>query len=203
MDPREAVEELTTIRRIMESASQLTVMPAAAAIAGGLLALGGCAGTYLVLRSLDLGRMAEVTAARRLELIGLWAVLAALAVVIDIAVTTRLATRHGASPWTRLGQLGAYIMLPALAAGLVLTLALGRLGQWQLVPAVWMLLYGCALWTTSILSLRAPSALGLGFFIAGVLTVLWPGPLGLIMVALTFGMGHILFGVYLLVRFGE
>ena len=203
MDPREAVEELTTIRRIMESASQLTVMPGAAAIAGGVLALAGCAGTYLVLGSLDLGRMAEVAAAKRLELIALWAALAALAVVIDIAVTVRLAKRHGASPWTRLGQLGAYIMLPALAAGLVLTLALGRLGQWQLVPAVWMLLYGSAVWTTSILSLRAPSSLGFGFFIAGVLTLFWAGPLGLIMVAFTFGMGHILFGVYLLVRFGE
>jgi hypothetical protein len=39
--------------------------------------------------------------------------------------------------------------------------------------------------------------------LAGAIALLWATPVSLILVALTFGLAHIIFGVYLLVRFGD
>ena len=81
--------------------------------------------------------------------------------------------------------------------------ALALCGQWQMVPGVWIMLYGGAIWMASVMSIRAPRLLGLGFFIAGILSLFWASPIALIMIALTFGLGHIVFGAYLLVKFGD
>ena len=202
MESKEALENLATIRKIMESATQLTVMPGAAAIAGGVLALIGCVGTYFAMRSVDFAQMAQMTTNKQLGLIGMWVGLGILAVVIDIAVSVRLAKKQDSNPWTRLGELTAYIMAPAFLAALIISIALWQRGEWRMAPAIWMMLYGVAIWMTSILSLRAPKVLGLAFFLAGVVTLFWAAPIGLIMVGCTFGLGHILLGAYLLARFG-
>jgi len=41
------------------------------------------------------------------------------------------------------------------------------------------------------------------FFAAGIATLFWAAPAALAMVALTFGLAHVVFGIYLISRFGE
>ncbi len=203
MDADEAGKHLATIRRIMESATQLTVLPGKAAIIGGLLALAGCVVTYCLMGSFDFHVMKDFDQAGRLHVLAVWVAVAVLGLVVDVVLTNLAAKKHNRRPWTRLAQMGAYAVGPAVVAGVALTVALALCGQWQMVPGVWIMLYGGAIWMASVMSIRAPRLLGLGFFIAGILSLFWASPIALIMIALTFGLGHIVFGAYLLVKFGD
>jgi hypothetical protein len=202
MDANEAAKHLATIRRIMESATQYTVLPGRAAICGGLLVLVGCGVTYGLMGSLDFKAVSQMAAGRRGALIGMWVGIALAAVAQDIVWTLHLARRRGRNPWSRLAQLASCAVGPSIAAGCMLSVALGWRGEWQLLPGTWMMLYGAALWMVGTLSVRAPRALGLIFFLAGVVTLFWAA-VALVVLALTFGMAHILFGIYLMSRFGE
>lgn len=203
IEAREAAEHLAAIRRIMESATKLTVLPGKAAVIGGVLALAGCAVTYLIMRSLDFAAMSALPAEKRAVVIAVWGGVGILAVLVDVLLSVGLARKSGRSPWSRLEQLAVYAMGPCVGVALVLTLALGARGDWGMTPGIWMMLYGAAVWMTGILSIRAPGLLGLAFLVAGVVTVFWLSPYGLAMIALTFGLGHILYGAYLLRRFGD
>ena len=203
MNEHEAMEHLATIRRIMESATQMTTLPGRAAICGGALALAACAATYWKMRSLDFAAMASLPANERAALITLWALIGVAGIGINILLTLRLARKRGVNPWSRLAQLAAYAMAPALLAATALSVTLIENGQWRLLAPTWMMLYGVALWMAGILSVRAPRVFGGVFFIAGVVTLFWAAPAALAMVALTFGLAHIAFGVFLISRFGD
>jgi hypothetical protein len=203
MDAKEAEKHLATIRHIMESATQITVLPGWAAILGGALALAGCGVTYVLMKSLDFGSIPSLEASRRTSLIALWIGVAVVATGIDIVMTLRLARKKGKNAWSRLSQLAAYAMGPAIGAAFAISLALALQGQWGMIPAVWMILYGLGVWMAGVLSVHAPGVLGLVFMVCGVATLFWTRPLSLAMVALTFGIAHVVFGIYLLVRFGD
>ena len=203
MDANEAAKHLATIRHIMESAMRLTVLPGRAAIIGGLLALAGCGVTYWQMGSLDFAQINALAASLRHHLICVWAAVAVLGIAVDVLMTVLTARKHGQRAWPRLAQMATYAVGPGIVAGAVLTVALGMQQQWQMVPGVWMMLYGVAVWMASLMSVRAPSVLGLLFFVAGVLTILWLSPVALLMVGLTFGVAHIVYGIYLLARFGD
>jgi len=203
MDAKEAEKHLVAIRRIMESATQITVLPGWAAIIGGALALAGCVVTYGLMKSLDFARIADLDVGLRIAVIALWVGIAALATGIDIVMTVRLARKKGKNPWSRLSQLATYAMGPAVGAALAISLALALNGTWSPIPAVWMLLYGLGVWMAGVLSVHAPGVLGLVFMVAGVATLFWAGPIALLAVAVTFGLAHIVFGIYLVARFGD
>jgi hypothetical protein len=203
MESREAEEHLGRIRRIMESATKLTVLPGKAAIFGGLLVLAASGVTWSVLRSMDFQSMADLSTPRQEQLVLLWVVVAVLAVGADVLLTVRMARRRGKSAWPRLGQLAAYAMGPAILVALALSIAMLKRNEWGLLPAIWMMLYGVGVWMAGILSVRAPGVLGMVFLVAGAVTLFWASSLGLLMVALTFGLGHFIYGVYLTGRFGD
>ena len=203
MEADEAVEHLSTIRRIMESATQLTVLPGKAAIVGGVLALGGCAATYWMMGSTSFGVMSTLSAGKRAALVAMWAGVAVVAVLVDVVMTVRIARKRGREPWSRLAQLAAYAIGPCVAAAVFISLALISRDAWDMIPAVWMMLYGAAVWMAGILSIHAPGVLGMAFFVVGAVTLFWGAALALVAVALTFGLGHIVFGIYLVKRFGD
>ena len=203
MDQNEATQHLATIRRIMESATQLTTLPGKAAICGGLLALVGCTVTYWKVGSLDFGAIAQMASKDRAAIIAMWVVVAVAGIGVDILMTLRLARKRGMNAWSRLTQLAAYAMGPGLLVAAALSVALVARGEWRMIAPTWMMLYGTAVWMAGILSVRAPRALGLVFFLTGVLTLFWAAPVALAMVALTFGVAHVAFGIYLIARFGD
>ena len=202
MDANEATRELAAIRRIMESATQITVLPGWAAIIGGGLALTGCGATYALMGSADFAVMSGLEARTRAAVIALWVGIATAAVAIDVIMTVRLARRRGREPWSRLSQLAAYSMGPAVCAAVAIGLAVALRGEWGLLPGICMMLYGIAVWMAGILSIHAPGVLGLVFLLLGAVTLFWAAPVGLVMVGVTFGAGHVVFGAYLLARFG-
>jgi hypothetical protein len=203
MNENEAVEQLATIRRIMESATRMTTLPGKAAVCGGALALIGCGVTFWKLRSLDFAAMANLSPQDCHALVAMWALIAIAGIGVNILLTLRLARKRGVDAWSRLAQLAAYAMAPALLAATALSVTMIENAQWRLVAPTWMMLYGVALWMTGILSVRAPRTLGGVFFAAGVVTLFWAAPAALAMIALTFGLAHVVFGIFLISRFGD
>jgi hypothetical protein len=59
-----------------------------------------------------------------------------------------------------------------------------------------MLLYGTAICSVGLFSVRPVSVLGWAFVVAGALTLALPPALGLTMMALSFGGFHIVYGLW-------
>ena len=66
-----------------------------------------------------------------------------------------------------------------------------------IVP-VWMMLYGTGVYTAGLFSIQPPRVLGLTFLALGVIALLWFPAYGVVTAALSFGLLHILFGLYIL-----
>jgi len=203
VDVKEAAQHLAAIRRIMESAVELTVLPGKGAVAGGALALAGCAATYWRTGSWDVGVLAAVAPSVRGQIIGIWAAVVIVAAGCDVLLMARTAAKRGLTPWSRLGQMVGCVMGPAILTGGLLTVGLIMHGAWRVIPSVWMLVYGSAVWVSSMMSVRVPRAFGAFFFVGGVITLFWASQVGLLMVAATFGLGHVVCGIYLAARFGD
>ena len=203
VDVEEAAQHLATIRRIMESAVELTVLPGKGAVTAGVLALAGCAATYWRTGSWDVGVLGTLSPAARGHIIGVWAAVLIVAVGCDVLLMAQAAGKRGRTPWSRLAQMAGCVMGPAVLTGGLISVGLIVHGAWRLIPSVWMLVYGSAVWMASMMSVRVPRVFGAFFFTAGVITLFWAAQVGLLMVAVTFGLGHIVCGIYLAVRFGD
>ena len=68
----------------------------------------------------------------------------------------------------------------------------------QYIAPVWMMLYGTGVYTAGLFSVRAPRVLGLVFIAAGVASISFFQQYGVITVALSFGLLHIIFGLYVI-----
>jgi hypothetical protein len=66
-----------------------------------------------------------------------------------------------------------------------------------IVP-VWMMLYGTGVYTAGLFSVRSPRILGLTFLALGVVALLFFPEYGVVSAAVSFGLLHIVFGLYIL-----
>jgi hypothetical protein len=183
---RQAQEALKYIRQTMESASTFT------ALSGwGLIAVGGVG---LVAASL----------AWRLgvpEKLSVW-VPAALAGVVCAGIANAAKARRLEMPlWSGSFRKVAWVMMPVLAAGGLLTLALVNAGSRHLLPGTWLALYGAGVTAGGTFSLRAVRWMGLALLVLGGLA-LWIPQQGIVFLAVGFGVMHLLFGGYLVAKHG-
>lgn len=91
--------------------------------------------------------------------------------------------------------------MPAILAGGFLTLPLLRVGATDLLPGVWLLLYGIAVLGGGTLSIRIVPALGLSFMAVGALALAVP-TLGGEAMAMGFGGLHLAFGAVIWRKYG-
>ena len=68
----------------------------------------------------------------------------------------------------------------------------------QYIVPVWMMLYGTGVYTAGLFSIRPPRILGLVFLAMGVVALLCFPAYGVVSAALSFGLLHIVFGLYVL-----
>jgi hypothetical protein len=181
-----AKQTLEYIRRTMESASNFT------AVAGS-----GMVGVGLV------GLVASGVATRLGNAVDLrvWVPAAAVAIAIAGGATARKASRLGVPLWSGTFRKLVWIMAPVLVAGALLTVALGRQGAPALIPGMWLALYGAGVTAGGTLSLRAIRAMGAAMLALGAAALLepqWGAPL----LAVGFGVLHIVFGILLITRHG-
>ncbi len=183
-----ALNDLSFIRETMERASTVTSVPGWGGVAMGLTALGAAG---LASRQ---GTSAEWLA--------VWFGEAVLALGIGGVAMVRKAGATGAPLGTRASRLFAGAFAPPVLAGAVLTAALYRAGRVDLLPAVWLLLYGTAVTTAGNFSVRAVQTMGACFMALGAMAFFTPPGFGDWMMAAGFGGLQIGFGLLIGRRYG-
>jgi hypothetical protein len=183
------MDNLHFVRSTMERAAGVTAISGWGIAATGLV---GLAAGALALRAPD--------AASRLVV---WLAAAPVALAASIVGAVWKARRAGELPiLVAAARKLALAFLPAMGAGALLTIALWRAGAADLLPALWLLLYGTAVVAGGTCSVRALPAMGAAFLALGAVAVVAPVAWGGALLLAGFGGLHLAFGPYIARRHG-
>ena len=131
----------------------------------------------------------------------IWLVAAIVALAVGGATMARQAAADGHARY--LGPVRKFVLClcPALFAGAVLTAVLWRADATQLIPGVWLLLYGCAVLSASTVTVRRTmrliSIMGVLFMVLGLLAFASPPRMHTAILGLGFGALHSVFGIWI------
>ena len=178
-----AIESLEFIRTTMARSAPFTAVSGAGGIAMGVLALVAAA----------LGRSTSSNE----QWLTVWVLSAAVAVPVGFVLMRAKARRHDLTLWSAAGRRFAQGFVPAIAAGAVLTFGLVRADAVDLVPAVWLLLYGAGVLAGSSSSVPVLAWLGALFMVLGVVSLFTSPALRDLWLAAGFGALQIGFGAYI------
>ncbi len=183
-----ASDNLRFIRATMERASSFTAVPGWGGVAMGVTALGA-AGFSLLARTPQ-------------QWLGVWLAEAFLAFSIGLNATVRKARRGQTPLFSGPARRFFLTLSPPMAAGALLTLALERTGHVELLPGVWLLLYGTAVVTGGAYSVRIVPVMGALFMLLGAAALGSPQTWGTAYLAAGFGGLQIVFGFLVARRHG-
>ena len=182
------LEHLEVIRKTMERSTAFT------AVSGwGYCAMGA---TALVAAIIAI-RQATTEA-----WLAVWLAEALVAVTLALVAMHWKATRLGTPILSVSGRRLFVGLLPALFAGGVMTVALLRADDPRQIPGVWLLLYGVAVMQAGAFSVRTIPLMGAVFVLAGAVALPMPWRWANVMLAVGFGLVHIVFGVFIARRHG-
>ena len=196
----EARENLRVIRQTMERSTKYSTLSGLSGVLIGLTAIVSVVMTRRVLGSTADTHHPVQSAYPELGL--LWLIELVLAVGIEFACNKR---RAGAVGKRVASPLGAHILiaaLPSFLAAAALTLFFAQHGLIPYVWGIWMLSYGLAICAVGLFSVRPVSYLGAAFVLAGTVTLLLPVQYALLMMGVTFGGFHIVYGTLMAKRHG-
>ena len=179
-----AIGTLNYIRASIESAGAF-VVPGTAGIAMGAVGLVAAG-------------VASIPA-----LCGQWLLIWLLAAALGAGLGVVLIARHrsGAGLPLYRGPARRFVLClcPALLAGAVLTGVLWQVGQTRLIPGAWLLLYGCAVLSATLMTapriMRLIGLMGALFVLASAPAFELPPAWHNVVLGGGFGLLHLLFGV--------
>ncbi len=180
-----AAANLDFIRQTMERAGSFTAVPGWGGAAMGASAL---VAAYLAAQQTDPAQWLRV-----------WLLELVVAVVLASLTMTVKARRARIPLWGGPARRFALAFVPPVLAGGVLTWALASHGNYELLPSVWLLLYGSGIAAGGMSSVRVIPIMGALFFVFGVLAFFLSGNL---MLAAGFGGLHLVFGAIIAWRYG-
>jgi len=92
--------------------------------------------------------------------------------------------------------------LPPMLCGIFITLGLWRFGHFEVMIPTWILCYGAAVVCGGAFSVKVVPIMGWCFIALGAVAFFLPANTGQIMMALSFGVLHIVFGAIIGRKFG-
>ena len=183
-----ALDNLRFIRETMERAGTFTAISGWGIVAVGVLAMVAAA----------VGHIRPTVEWR----VGTWVVTAVACIALSMWATARKARRSDVSMVSGPAQKLALAFSPAMLVGALLTVALLRTGANDLLPAVWLLLYGTAVVAGGAFSVRIIPVMGVCFMILGALALFAPPAVGDWLMVGGFGVVHVVFGIQIARRHG-
>jgi hypothetical protein len=183
-----ALEHLRVIRQTMERSAAFTAVPGWGFCITGLTAL--IAGPIAYHQKTAEGWLAA------------WLIEAMIAATIALVMMHRKATRLGTEVLSISGRRLFIGLLPALAAGGLLTVALMWSGPVNLIPGVWLVLYGVAVMQAGAFSVRTVPAMGAAFVGFGAIALPLPWLWANVTLIAGFALLHIIFGFVIARRHG-
>jgi hypothetical protein len=182
-----AIDNLRYIRETMERAAPFTAVPGWGGVAMGSIALS--AGYYSI----------GMRYAR--PWLEIW-IAAAFAAAIVGAVAMHMKAKTVSTPlWSAAGRRFALTFAPAIVSGALLTVILARHNVWNVLPGMWLMLYGSAITAGGTSSVRVIPAMGACFIALGSLALFHPSH-GNHLMMIGFGALHIVFGLIIARRYG-
>jgi hypothetical protein len=131
-----------------------------------------------------------------------WLLAAAVALGIGVITMWRKAVRLGAPLAGAVGRRFMMSLAAPLAAGAALTWGVWMNGDWALMPAVWLLLYGTGVLAGGVFSVASVRLLGVAFMGLGVAAMVTPPAWGNVWLGIGFGGLQVVFGLYIARRHG-
>lgn len=131
-----------------------------------------------------------------------WTLAATVAIALGTLTLIRKARLVNESLFDGAGRRFALGMLPPIVAGMALTLVFFRLGLFELMPPMWLLLYGAGVVTGGAYSVRVVPVMGLCFMCLGGCAFAFSAQWANVIMATGFGGFHILFGIIIARRHG-
>lgn len=162
--------------------------------AAGTVAVPGSAGMTMGAVGVIAAVLAS-TPALRSEWLVVWLIAATVAAIAGGALMARQAARQGFTLFGAPVRKFVLCLAPGLFAGAIMTLVLWQGGHLRAIPGTWLLLYGCALISTSAPTTAIMGVLGSLFAVLGLVTYLIPASLHNIALGVGFGGLHLLFGI--------
>ncbi len=187
LSPLAAREDLSYIRRTLESAGHVSSVSGIATALIGLLALGAAAVNAFAAR-------APWEGGRLSDFLTVWGALLAVSAVVAVLGMAAKAKRTKQQLWTPVLFRALSIFAAPMALGGVLTLAVLRSGPTDLLPVIWLGAYGASLAAAGHLSVSPVRWMGIGFLLLAALAAVLPAPAGMMLLAAGFGGLHIVFG---------
>lgn len=183
-----AMDNLRFIRETMERASSFTAVPGWGGVIVGVTAL-----------------IAALIAAQvpdEHEWMYVWGCELPLALLI-LGLTMK---RKAAAAQTKLlsppGRQFTLSLSPPLIAGALLSIALARVGAYDVLPGLWLLLYGTGVVTGGAFSVKVVPVMGVCFMSLGMIALIAPAQWNNFFLAAGFGGLHIIFGIIIARRHG-
>lgn len=133
--------------------------------------------------------------------LAVWAAAGLLGFATGVVALLRKARQESHRPAGSAARRFALALLPPLVAGAALTAALARVGAYALLPAVWLLLYGCAVVGAGVLSVPVVPLFGGSLVSLGLVALAFPSQ-GDLLLGAGFGAGHLVSGAIVAWRHG-
>lgn len=127
----------------------------------------------------------------------IWLAAAPLAALLGATIMARQQRLQGRTLFGPSGRRFVLCLAPALMAGAVLTAADVHDGNVRVVPGTWLLLYGSAVMAASATTVRLVAWFGGLFVLLGIAALLSPVSTHNLILGVSFGGLHLLFGAYL------
>jgi hypothetical protein len=190
MNATDAARSLEVIRTLMERMTQYQLLTARAGLAAGSLAGVGALAFFF----LDAHNPWNFGAVWGIVFVG-----SLMATVIGTVLRSR---EKGERIWSRPARAVVLALTPSLVAALVLSVYFFTRGgeEYLWLPGVWLLCYGQGALATAAYAPAPIRSLGVMALLLGAVTLALGPPCAVLMMGLTFGLGHIALGLVLLVR---
>jgi len=183
-----AEADLSFIRGAMERSGSFTAVPGRGGMAMGVAALAAASAGPFV-RDTD-------------AWVALWTATAVVAVTIGAISMRRKAAREGIALLAGPGRRFLLCLCPSLVAGALLTAALARAGEVELLPGAWLLCYGAGVVAAGALSPPVVPLTGAVFLVLGAMALVAPPAWGDALMAAGFGGAHLVAGLVVARRHG-
>ena len=183
-----AIDNLRFIRETMERSTHFTAVPG---YGGMLMGVTAIVAAYIAAQ--------QVTAR---DWLMVWLTEAFLAFAIGMLAMWQKSMIAKSSLLSAPARKFAFGFAPAVLCGVAITLGLWRYEQFELMPPVWMLLYGAAVVTGGAFSVRIVPVMGWIFMVLGAIAFTLPPVYGNYVLGSSFGVVHLVFGFIIARRYG-